>query len=605
MALTEQQMNQIRYQMGIKVPDTNPVDTSSTTKSNFLSGVKPAGQTNIPIKPTFIEGVALDAKKRNTAMVEAQQSKQNIGSKILQTFGQGFGLVTDIAKRGTSSLTTTAEEIAPESVGAFKQGFNQSIKDIVSTDTGKSAIEALSRGQESYAQFKISNPEAAANIEASVDIASVVPILQGLRDAGLLTSAIGTGVKNVTKNSLTGIADAGKSFAESASPLLDTTKNIANSVIDTAKLAGGGLSRIPGRVSTNIAEKKALQESIQSLPTMSAKKAVQDGVDVEDMRYFSSIPKEQKPQVAKLVKSVQDFESGKTKVNPIEVVGKPMTEGLNRLKAQRKVVGEQLSKEAEKLGNVTPDMTTPNVLDSLKKVQGLEGIKLADNGTLDFTDTVMSSMETSGDRKVLQSIFTDATKAGTGKQKHLLRQELREALGGKKQAQVQITETLDKSYEAVRQGLSNTLDTINPNYKRINAEYAKVANPLKDLARELKIKGEIDDDVLNLSAGLMARRLTSNSISNPRLRNILKNVDIALKTKGKTLTSLETLQDSLNRFSKYYNIDQKTGYKALTQEATSAGLKDFVSNAVTDIAGKTDAVRKKALEEALKELLSN
>jgi len=164
-----------------------------------------------------------------------------------------------------------------------------------------------------------------------------------------------------------------------------------------------------------------------------------------------------------------------------------------------------------------------SIFNSLKRVQGLNGLKVK-SGILNFKDTVLTTAKTASDRKIIQEIFTDATKAGTGKSKHLLRQELFEVLGGKKKALTAITDTQDKAFQAVRRGLSDLLDSKNASYKALNVEYAKVIQPLSDINRFMRLNklAGASDDLLNMKAGLIARRLTSNAVSNPEIRFLLK-----------------------------------------------------------------------------------
>jgi hypothetical protein len=111
------------------------------------------------------------------------------------------------------------------------------------------------------------------------------------------------------------------------------------------------------------------------------------------------------------------------------------------------------------------------------------------------------------------------------------------------------------------------------------------------------------EDILNMDAGLLARRLTSNAASNPQLRQILKNIDTALK--GKTFVNLENLQDVYNVFDKYYDIAAKTGFKGQIKSAidSSGGIIDRAFGALKEVAGETPAVRQKAIDDLLKSLL--
>ena len=113
-----------------------------------------------------------------------------------------------------------------------------------------------------------------------------------------------------------------------------------------------------------------------------------------------------------------------------------------------------------------------------------------------------------------------------------------------------------------------------------------------------------------MNAGLLARRLTSFSKSNPEIRQILRDLDIVNGTVGKTTLNVEKLQDFYNILDKYYDIAGRTGFqgqvtagveKAIGSGGISRGI-DMVEGHVARLFGETDIVKQKALEEILKEL---
>jgi hypothetical protein len=114
----------------------------------------------------------------------------------------------------------------------------------------------------------------------------------------------------------------------------------------------------------------------------------------------------------------------------------------------------------------------------------------------------------------------------------------------------------------------------------------------------------IDEDILDMSAGLLARRLTSLAPSNPQLRQILRNIDTILKTDGSS--NLENLQNVYNILDKYYDIAAKTGFQGQIKSAiekSSGGALGRIVGVVEKYAGETPAVRQKAIEDLLEEIL--
>jgi hypothetical protein len=245
------------------------------------------------------------------------------------------------------------------------------------------------------------------------------------------------------------------------------------------------------------------------------------------------------------------------------------------------------------------------VFNNLKKVGGLDGLKINKKGVLDFTDTVLTTAETRADRNAIQSMFTNALKKGTGKQKHLLRQELFEVLGGKKKSLTNLTDTQEKAYEAIRKGLSDVLEGKNDQYKTLSNDYRKLIEPLKEMRKFMKNVAGADDDILDMSAGLLARRITSNAASNPQIRKILRAMDNATKEKGKVSLSVETLQDFYNVLDKYYDIAGKTSFQGQVKAGieSATGPIDYAMKQIGNITGETVAVRQKALERIIEEAL--
>jgi hypothetical protein len=113
------------------------------------------------------------------------------------------------------------------------------------------------------------------------------------------------------------------------------------------------------------------------------------------------------------------------------------------------------------------------------------------------------------------------------------------------------------------------------------------------------------EDILNMDAGLLARRLTSNAGSNPEIRNLLRLLDKATKKAGKTAINVENLQDFYNILDKYYDIAGKTTLQGQVQRGfeKGSGIIDTVFKNVKKFGGETDAVRTKAIEDALNEIL--
>ena len=544
-----------------------------------------------PVAPSedsgFFSNVSESFKKRVEKGSDAIVSNQSLGNKILQTVGQGAGFVGDVVSELPIIKQITG--LAGKGISALSE-----------TAPIKAVGEAISPVTQKAVETWESLPEdTRKNLEAVVNIGSLIPIGKG---------AVG-GVKGAIK--------AGEKVVDIATPIVKGTGNIIGSTYKTAKTLGTGIKElaistakgtknIPERIATNVAEKQVTRNAIKSLPTQTARKAVENGVDIKDIKSIYSIPKSQKPVARKLLQNIEDFESGKTKIRPEETIGKPMIARIKELESTRGKVGNKLGKVADSLGEVSNKESFPVVFKELKKVSGLNGLTVNKKGVLDFSNTGLTTAETLADRKAIQNIFNSAVKGGTGKQKHLLRQELFEVLGGKKKSLTNLTATQEKAYEAIRKGLSNVLDTKNTSYKALNKQYATLSRPLQDIRKFLKDTGGLDDDILNMKAGILARRLTSNAPSGVDIKAALRAMDKATKVAGKSQLKIEGLQDLYNTLNKYYDIAGGTTIEKAVQtgvEKATGGITETLLNVASEFAGKTKAVQRKAIEEALKEAL--
>lgn len=522
--------------------------------------------------PSYISRVGSSLKREGLGIGQSivrgsELIKEGIANKNLSRFNQG------VARAGLGSAAgavRTAFTPITEAVSPVLSPIIQKFIPLV----GEENIQKV----QDWAQ---AHPDAAANLQDVFDIATTVAGAKGA------SSTVRASAKNISAP-LKNTGEAIKNVSKKAFQQVDTVATEA--------------ARIPSRIGTNLAEKSAKQSTIRGLPTDVAKRAAQDGIDVNDVKFLYKVPSESKKYIKELADVTKKFSEGSTKKNPIEIVGKPIVERIKELNKQAGLVGKNLGDTANTIGNFTSKEITPALLSELKKVPGLNGIRLGKGNKLIFSDTVLSDLSKS-DKTSIQKIFTQAAKPGTGKSKHLLRQELFEILGGKKKSLQAITDTQDKAFQAIRKALSDVLETKNPAYKKLSNDYRKIIQPLQDMKKLLKVTG--DEDILNMSAGLLARRLTSNAASNPQIRAILRAMDKAVKG-GKSQVRVETLQDVYNILNKYYDISGKTSFQGQVKAGieSAKGIGDVALQAVKGIAGETPAVRQKALEAIFKEIFN-
>src|SRR3990167_691146 len=518
--------------------------------------------------------------------------------------GQGEFVGQSNIRRATGAVASAFNAIPQVAVDVLPEPARKGVQAV-----GKTAVKAIDwlgdkLGSTQLAQdFVTRHPEAAKTLEEIAGTASNLGQIAGdILIANQGTKALQKGI-DVTKKSGRIVLSKTKSGFQAGQ---ETTRKITQSIQRVAEPFVEEAKRIPDRFRTNVAQKKAVQQTINQLPAKVARQAAQDGLDIVDIKKLYSIPKTQTASLRKLAVVTKQFAEGKTKTNPIEVVGKPIVTRLKELEQARVKVGAKLGEVADNLGVVTREELFPTIFQRLRKVSGLEKLGVDNVGRLNFKNTVLATAETVSDRKAIQSIFADAVKWGQGKNKHLLRQELFESLGGKKSASIKLTATQEKAYQAIRQGLSDVLESKNVGYKNLSNQYRKIISPLQAMRKMMKVAGEADD-VLDMSAGLLARRLTSMAQSNPQIRAILNAMDKATKKAGKTRLSVETLQDFYNILEKYYDIAPKTGFQAQVRQGVEKAVSrplNFIGEQIKGFAGETTAVRQKALEKILNEILN-
>ena len=427
---------------------------------------------------------------------------------------------------------------------------------------------------------------------------------RGLQEDGTVTEALERGLTEGAIAAPIGVGIGGLGAGLVRSPqIAQQTKQAALSTRDATRSLVEDVIALPRRTAANFADKKAEEAIIKTLPTKTAQRAARDGVKIADINRLTNL-KGKDPSIYKpLIEDVKNFSAGVSNKDPILQVGKPLAQSIRAAENKRLQVGKELGEVAKNLGTVTRPEIENAVVNKLTKTPGLDGLRV-NNGVLDFSDTTLLSTLSNKDQEAIQEAFSNAVRLNTGRQAHLFRQELFEILGGKKRALTAMTDTQEKAFEAIRDGLSDVLETKNPQYKQLSSQYRGLIEPLKELRRLNKsLDPNAADDILDLSAGVLAQRLRSLAPSNTQVQNALRLLDKQINKGGKTLSDTENLLDLYLTLNQYYDIAPKAGFQGRIEAAV--GPVEAVMGAARNVAGKTPAVRQKALEDLLDELFSN
>lgn len=605
----------------IEFAKNNPTSTFATTlRQKIESGeaddkIKAEGIT-IPgytPKQSFLDKVGTEASRINT-----QYRQNKTEAEVRQARGEQTGLETAAQTFGEAARAGVSTVLSPLTVGVGEvlnaTGLTKGIEERAkATEAYIAEQKAINPNYDPRTDTKL-NPFTAGQVQAARDMGmpEYTPSEREKANLGIATNLGGAAVD--VAGALEGAgalkALAGSTAKGVASGVKQTATAIANAPIvsgtgEVLKSAGRTLKTIPENIATNVGEMQAKEALIKSIPSVTGQKAARSGVDVTDITTLKEVVNT--PEANTLYNAVKDFAAGTSKVDPIEVVGRPITQKIKILNTQLSTLGKKLGAEANKLGTLDNEAVQKAVLKRLQGVSGLKGLKVADDGALDFTETTLKSSFTEADRKAIETAYKEAVNSGSGKQAHLYRQELFEVLDGKKRSLANITDTQDKALNAIRAGLSDVLEVNNRVYKTLSNEYRQTIQPLSELRKLSKtLDPNNPQDILDLSAGLLARRLTSAGASNPQVRMVLAGLDKATKVPGKTLGDTQKMQDLYNVLNKYYDIAPKTGFQNLVKEGTSGatGLVDRSMEAIKGFAGGTNATRQKALENYLGELLT-
>jgi len=502
------------------------------------------------------------------SLSQSIDGKQSVGSGLLQAVGQGAGAIFDPLAEvvGTGLKATGLDEPIGSAVGAIAE------------------ISPV-KGLVDY--YKGLSPEAQKNIDATFNIGSLIPV-------GMLAKPVANALK-------TGLRTGANAVEDLATKGFQAGKQATAGAVDIVNPAFQAVKNVPARIKTNLADVKATEQVIKALPPV-AQKSVRQGVDIEDISNTIKISPAQKPVVAKLYTAVKDFVAGKTNVNPISAVGKPVVDKFNTLKAQTSKLGNQLDDIADGLVGQPvrgSGAIISTVDDSLAKLK----ISKTENG-LNFTGSNIEGLGTN--ETIVNNVYRRLNEATDANDLHRLKKYIDDNVtygkttGG-------FTGTAEDLVKGWRKAIDDTLDVEFPAYNKVNTELAQRIKPINDFKRFMKSATGLDEDLMNMSAGQLMRRIASNLRSNPELRQVLRDLDKATNVKGKLSIETDTLVDFFATLEKYYpEIVGKNTFKGQIGSAIveSGSLTDKAFGAVKAIAGQSEAVKRKAITDFLDDFFS-
>lgn len=146
------------------------------------------GFNDVKKEPSTLQKIGTDLYKRGTNIVgeikdtysniNNPEKKGRLGEGLLRVTGEVAGGVTDTLGNVIGGVANTLDNATGNITSSLA---NKGIQSILDTDIGKQGLEYAKKSSEDYNKWKESNPDAAKNLEAVVNIANVIPIATSLK----------------------------------------------------------------------------------------------------------------------------------------------------------------------------------------------------------------------------------------------------------------------------------------------------------------------------------------------------------------------------------------------------------------------------------------
>lgn len=379
-----------------------PIKGAVKAATDSIGALKTASEvaSDIPKAPedgSLMQRIGNDFNTRvdkgSDALVAANAGKQNMGSGILQDVGQGAGFVSDIGQEGAESLDKT---FLGGNVGKI-------------ATAGLTALGHTAAAQEVASKllaFKEAHPEAAGNLEAIFNIASLLPEGKGAEiagDAAAKGAAKGVEVAapaaeaaiNATK---TGLETAGKTVESRIPNVGDTRKAINDAKIALTK--GGRMPQLDEaatRINTAASVSKANTERADA-----AGNPMRQGVG-------NTVIESPSKTYADYYQKTKDALGDTKKDNAIQDLGSKIGDLFKNVVGQRQAAGKELGAQLKTVEDkpidisATQDAIHHDLADSKVAFNPKEG---------EIIDTGTQSKLTGADKSLLGKYMTQLHSLG-------------------------------------------------------------------------------------------------------------------------------------------------------------------------------------------------
>lgn len=521
---------------------------------------------------------------------------------------------------GVKDITGTGLEIGSNLVGAggaataAKTGFRTALKEGVKTGV---RVGAASGGAQAAGQSLEEDKgvlDTLQNILFGTALGAGAGAAFGAGGAAV-SKAIegGAPIVNKIRNRIPGMADEVVPPTPGAVPVAAEIEAAAKppSLIDGVKenvlATYNKLKGARANSAINAQEKKIFRENFAKLDPVS-QSSIRKGLLPRDVDLIKSSNPAQTNLNKKILTAAEEYEKlrGKSGSRPSAVVGEEFRKRITALKEGLGTANKELDEVVGSLKGqkLNTEETMKKVFQRLSEKEGLQGLTLNPDGTLNFARTTLSSKGSTSARKNVQAVFDDLIeRADDPESMHLFRKELFEDLGGKKSSGIQLGKTEEEAVNAIRQGMADAIADVAPAYKDKNIRIAELLG-FERRIRKLFGEGKPgSEDIFDAKAGSILRRLTSEAASGQDIAQVLQEVEQSLQNYGvKFDTNLTQTQEFLNLLNRYFDIASDTSLLGIIKTSLPLGKAELlqkVVNLVGENIQPTDATAKQAIKEML------
>jgi len=401
---------------------------------------------------------------------------------------------------------------------------------------------------------------------------------------------------------------------ESVEYLMEEAANKVSSPSATATLPG---------VSTSSAKAK---QAVQKF--LSTGGSVDENLQLQrDANLAINSTKGELGLLSRMIKEGEEHAVDFDKPDPMLIVGQEFMKRAKSLKELRSKYGKELG---ESVKDIPKDALTPKIEETtiqtpegpaiqrtirnsgvdpklsmvkrMNEISELEGLSVSPDGNLDFSETSLRGERFKSVRQAIQNDFDEVTGMNP-LQIHRKRQELFDVVNKVPYNERGLSE---KGMNAMRQGLADVLEMVSPKYKELNRKVATIIEPLDELSSYLKLSDEanVPTNLLENEAAILARRLNSNAISNPRVAALINQLESRLAEEGiKFDTRLSRVQQMYNMMNRYYpEITRETSLQGQVRAANIPTSKGEIIKSIGQDFATTPSVRKKYLKDLIESL---